>query len=90
VAAVVYAYILDDDGPAYEPWSFSSHAAALGWLLENGVGPLEWSEVPDQVPGCRDDWLAPVRLDGGRWMQLMDGNWTEFEGPPKWCPYHVI
>lgn len=69
--------------------SYTSAGAALEWLRENGVGPLEWSEVPEQEPGCWDDWLAPVRLDGGRWLRLIDGRWAEFEGPRNWHPYHV-
>jgi hypothetical protein len=64
-------------------------AAALADVEDLGMTDLTWQEVPDQLPGCQDDWLGPVRIyrdESGakgfhRWQRLVDGEWVEFEGP---------
>jgi hypothetical protein len=43
-----------------------------------------WKEIPDQLPGCEDGWVGPVRQARndqgvrimGLWERLVDGEWV--------------
>lgn len=88
---IVYAYMLEEsDGPSFAAWPFQHAEGALAYLEDRwGITDSAWQVVPDQLPGCQDDWIGPVRIhqeeDGGkvfhRWQRLVDGEWVEFEGP---------
>lgn len=88
---VLFAYFGSDgrDKPAYMRWPFDDFEYAVEYTRETwGVQVAAWREVPDQMPGCLDDWIAPVRLsrirDGkqwvNRWERFVDGGWIQFEG----------
>jgi hypothetical protein len=78
-----------EDGPSMSATAYPTVQDALEDLEELGLTGLQWQEFPDQLPGCQDDWLGPVRIyrdESGakvfhRWQRLVDGEWVEFEGP---------
>jgi hypothetical protein len=90
-AVIVFAYMIEGpDGPSFTAWPFLDSATALDYLRVHwGIQESDWQVVPDQLPGCQDDWIEPVRIycaeDGGkvfhRWQRLVEGAWVEFEGP---------
>jgi hypothetical protein len=89
-SVVVYAYMRDEeDGPSFTGWSFPDVEAAVERLLDFGVQESDWREIPDQLPDCQEDWIAPVRVlrtESGqkvyhRWERLVEGVWQEFQGP---------
>jgi hypothetical protein len=53
---------------------------------ECGVEPSVWSPIPDQLPGCLDEWIAPVRafqdengkVVAGAYERLESENWIKF------------
>jgi hypothetical protein len=84
----LFGYMAKDaDGPSVMGSLYDDAETALNYVQDLwGVERSHWRTVADQVPGCEDDWLAPVRIfqdeDGvqisGRWQQLVDGCWVEF------------
>jgi hypothetical protein len=48
-----------------------------------GIQPMAWREIPDQLQGCQDDWISPVRIAKddrgeqivGEWELLVDQRW---------------
>ena len=90
-AVIVFAYLLQGaEGPSFTAWPFPGTAEALDYLRDAwGIPESAWQIVADQLPGCQDDWIAPVRIyrdeDEGkvfhRWQRLQDGEWVEFDGP---------
>ena len=46
----------------------------------------DWQAIPDQIPGCEDEWVAPVRhardyqgnIIQGSWEQLVNNQWVSF------------
>jgi hypothetical protein len=78
-----------EDGPSISATAYPTVEDALAGLEDLGLTGLEWRECPDQLPGCQDDWLGPVRIyrdESGakvfhRWQRRVDGQWIEFEGP---------
>ncbi len=86
---VVFAYMLDEeDAPSFTAWAFENMEAAIERLKDFGVEEEAWREIPDQLPGCQDDWIAAVRIarapDGSKlykqWEQLVDGEWVLIDG----------
>jgi hypothetical protein len=84
---VCYIYLQTADGPM-EGGEFYP-----GYTIEQVQDELEelyalprsdWIEIPDQLPGCLDDWIAPVRIAvsqtgellPGQWEQLVEGTWV--------------
>jgi hypothetical protein len=67
---VVYGYICGQaDGPSdggefYHRWTSEEVKAELERAY--GYSPSGWITVPDQVTGCRDDWVAAVPIDSPR------------------------
>jgi hypothetical protein len=96
---IVYAYMIDEpDGPSFTAWPFVDADTALDYLREHwGIVESAWAIVPDQLPGCQDDWIGQVRIyrdeDGGkvfhRWQRLVDDQWVEFEGPAGGYGLHI-
>ena len=88
---VLYAYMIaEPDGPSFTGWMYENSEDALGHMRESwGVAAADWREVPDQLLGCQDDWIAPVRIpraEGGgmlfhQWERLEGGEWVPFAGP---------
>jgi hypothetical protein len=90
-AVILYAYMIEEpDGPSFTAWVYPDAQAAQDHMQEMwGVAAEAWREVPDQLAGCQDDWIAPVRIaraaDGTKlyhqWERLVDGEWVPFDGP---------
>jgi hypothetical protein len=90
-AVILYAYMIaEPDGPSFTAWVYPDAEAALDRMREMWGNAAEaWHELPDQIPGCQDDWIAPVRIpraaNGQRlyhqWEQLLDGAWVPIDGP---------
>src|SRR5262245_20429691 len=64
----------------------------VGFTIDQVMSELEetcgrdrtnWTQIADQVPGCLDEWIAPVRVARtkerneipGVWEMLVDGQW---------------
>jgi biofilm protein TabA len=61
----VYVFLFRslDDGPCDADYLYEDVAgAALHAAEALGGGAVVWQRVPDPLPGCQDDWLAPVRV----------------------------
>jgi hypothetical protein len=76
------------DGPSFTGWLYPDAEAALDNMRELwGIKADAWQEIPDQLPGCQDDWIAPVRIaraaNGGKaydeWETLMGDEWVPIE-----------
>jgi hypothetical protein len=80
------------DGPSeavqfYEGFTVDQVIADLAELSDRD--PKSWSVIPDQIPGCQDDWLGPVRAvcdsQGnqvqGEWERLQEEQWVRFTVP---------
>jgi hypothetical protein len=78
-----------EDRPSMGGSAYPTVEDVLADLEDLEITGLTWQEFPDQLPGCQDDWLGPVRIyrdESGtkvfhRWQRLVDGEWVEFEGP---------
>lgn len=52
---------LEDSSCSWDEWHESVfEAEAAG--ERHGVAPGDWRIIPDPLPGCQQDWIAPVRL----------------------------
>ena len=79
---VLYVYLIDEDGPCWQPLGFATVEAARTFLeVETGFGPLAWRAIPDQRPGCRDDWIGPVRYVPPRFERHTEDGWVPVELP---------
>ena len=88
---LVFLYMLDEpDGPMFTAVGFANASEAVCYFRDEwGVEESVWHGIPDQLAGCLDDWIAPVRVfqaaDGSRehhrWQRMADGVWVEFAGP---------
>jgi len=87
---VLFTYGSDEDGPCSCQWPFTDLAHARRYLREKFQIPLDaWIAVPEQLPGCLDDWVSPVRLTrpgpagaDPLWERYTGGAWVAFDGPP--------
>ncbi len=78
-----------EDGPSMGGATYPTVEDAFTDLEDLEITGLTWQEFPDQLPGCQDDWLGPVRIcrdESGakvfhRWQRLVNDEWVEFEGP---------
>ena len=87
---MMLAYICGpDDGPSdggsfYAGWTVEEVKAELEELY--GFPPSGWIAIPDQIAGCDDAWIEPVRQardENGReirgtWEKLVEGQWVRF------------
>jgi hypothetical protein len=63
----------EGDGPCDWDLSFPDAAAAEDYCAEvYGLTDADWHVISDPLPGCQDDWVAPVRVKG------------RLEGKPEW------
>jgi hypothetical protein len=94
---VLFAYFTEEDGPSccqwpFEPFSDVEGARKAVWR-DFQIPVSEWREIPDQLPGCLDDWIAPVRLvrESGdaepRWERYDGDGWVVFNGPSVSAAY---
>jgi biofilm protein TabA len=86
-----YLFLYDrvEDGPCIQDYLFEEiNEAKDNCKTEQGINESEWSEIPDPMPGCQDDWIAPVRVKGrdsghpewGVFQKLENGNWIDIQG----------
>jgi hypothetical protein len=60
-----------DDGPCNaDYWYEDAVSAEQHAATEFGIGASDWSPVPDPLPECQLDWLAPVKRVR-RWWGLL-------------------
>lgn len=52
----------------------------IDYLVENCDASPEWSTIPDQLPGCLDDWIAPVRVSRGKNGEMLQDRFQRLEG----------
>lgn len=85
---VLFTYCSEEDGPCSCQWPFTELDYAQRSLQKKFRIPLAaWTEVPEQRPGCLDDWLEPVRLTRAgaeaeeTWERYVEGEWVPFDGP---------
>ena len=61
--AIVYAYDSDEDGPSSTGWLYEDVEHALSELEQEwAISRACWRPIPNQLPGCELDWIAPVRI----------------------------
>lgn len=88
---VCFIFFDNIDGPAEAGEFYEGLTVAqVKYELQDhfGIEPDVWNEIADQLPGCQEDWIAPVRIardkDGepmiGQWEQLVDQRWVRI--PP--------
>lgn len=88
-AVVLYVYMIEEpDGPSFTAWLYPDADAARERMREMwGIEAEAWQEIPDQFPGCQDDWIAPVRIprseDGAKlyheWEKLVGNEWVPID-----------
>jgi hypothetical protein len=92
-AVVCYMYYGSEDGPALGFHLY--YGGSIDQVIEEieettGRSGSSWSVIPDQIAGCADEWIAPVRmarneqggLIKGEWEKLEDGEWVRLESSP--------
>jgi hypothetical protein len=85
--AFVFMRSAPDDGPCDAEQWFENLTTAEAFCHEHlGISGDDWTTVPDPLPGCQDDWVAPVHVKGrverhpqwGIFERLCDdGEWRE-------------
>jgi hypothetical protein len=84
-----FMYRGNEDGPSeavhfYDGWTIDQVIVELEETCERNRA--DWSTIPDQLLGCQDDWIAPVRIARdeqghpipGVWEKLVAGQWIRF------------
>jgi hypothetical protein len=84
---VCFLYLDNLDGPAeggefYD--GFTIDQVKAEFERDFDVPQTAWTAIPDQLAGCQDDWVAPVRIArdergeqmAGEWEQLVDQKWV--------------
>jgi hypothetical protein len=73
----LFLYRTVEDGPSHADCWFETPAAAVECAESDyGIGPADWQSVPDPLPGCQHDWIAPVRVKRNAEGQPV---WGQFE-----------
>lgn len=77
--AYVFVYATVEDGCCeFDEW-FTSLSYAEAYCTEQlGVRAEDWRTISDPLPGCQDDWIAPVRVRG------------RDRGTPEWGVYERL
>jgi hypothetical protein len=59
----VFLFLRDgpNDGPCESEVWFEDVASAMSYAEDCGVHEKDWQDIPDPLPGCQHDWVAPVR-----------------------------
>jgi len=81
-AVVCYAYFGERDGPSEGCHLY--YGGPVEQVIEDleemtGRSRLSWTVIPDQLPGCADDWIAPVRIAQTERGEPIRGRWERFE-----------
>lgn len=82
--AYLFLYDQFEDGPCVMDEYFTSVDEAREHATRNfGASPGGWVALPDPLPGCQHDWIAPVRRDRrasqrGSYERLENGRWIAF------------
>lgn len=79
----------EDGSSTGDFWFPNVEQAETACRAEYGIEAGDWVEIPDPLPGCLQDWIAPVRFkqyDSGhpQWEvieRLEDGQWRELAPP---------
>ena len=86
--ALLFLYHADLDGPCQSDLFFDTVKDVKKECLETfNIREDDWRVLPDQILGCQQDWIAPVRIkkEGKRgetsisYEQLINGAWLPFE-----------
>jgi biofilm protein TabA len=72
---------------AWDEFYFSEADAIDTRKTEYGVELSDWEEIPEPLPFCQQDWIAPVRIVGketgapeyGKFEKFVDGKWVRFD-----------
>jgi hypothetical protein len=86
----VYLFLSDsneDRGSFADEWYATVEDAEQVCLERFGVDASMWQPVPDPLPGCQADWIAPVRVRGrdigkpewGKLERLEGGVWVPLD-----------
>jgi biofilm protein TabA len=75
----------EDAGAFADEWYASVQDAEQSALERFGVTASDWQPVPDPLPDCQADWLAPVRVRGRNLGKPEWGKLERLEGD-VWCP----
>lgn len=85
--AYLFGYkTLADAGCQWDTWFETVAAAEEAAFEEYGVSPADWHPIPEPLPHCQHDWIAPVRVQGrsedkpqwGSFEKLVDEQWLPF------------
>lgn len=74
---------VEDRGSFADEWYERVEDARAACRMRFGIAEEAWRTVPDPMPGCQHDWIAPVRVKGrdqgrpewGVFERLVDGHW---------------
>ncbi len=77
----------EDCSAAWDEWYEDSTQAKATAAEEYGVVDSAWKQIADPLPGCQQDFIAPVRVKGRNegkpeWGQMevfVDGTWKSME-----------
>ncbi len=82
----LFLYDCETDGPCiYDLWFESLEDLYEYCKTEFGIRTDEWNEIPDEPPGCQQDWIASVRIKGrdkeeprfGEYERFDHGTWID-------------
>lgn len=85
-----FMYRGTEDGPPESCTFFDGFTVSLVMAELAEISPARdlasWSTIPDQAPGCLDEWVGPVRavrnakgvVTLGVWEKLVGGEWVRF------------
>lgn len=81
-AIVCFMYRGDDDGVPETAQLFYGETVdgIIDYLVENCDASPNWSAIPDQIPGCLDEWIAPVRVARSQDGSVLHGTLERLEG----------
>jgi biofilm protein TabA len=76
----------EDSSGIWDDWYETIHDAFESCEEEYGIKKSDWTEIPDPMEYCQDDWINPVRIKGrdigkpewGKLEKLINGKWIEF------------
>jgi biofilm protein TabA len=86
----VYLFLSDskeDRGAFADEWYTTVEDAEQVCLERFGVDASQWQPIPDPLPDCQADWVAPVRIRGrdagkpqwGKLERFEEGVWVPLD-----------
>lgn len=81
----LFGYTSLEDSSAAWDYHFEELEDALESAEDYGVTKSQWTEIPEPLPNCQHDWIAPVRVKGsnlgtpqwGKLEKLENGEWID-------------